>query len=344
MNFFKSLLRWFGLTADRGSSDFGNFTPRAQVVLALARKEADRLQHPYVDTEHLLLGMLRLGEGVAASVLQSYGLTLESARAEVEKLNSPAASASSPGAVPYTILFKKTLEHAAQEKNTLQHVYLGTGHMLLGLLAERESIAAQALKNLGVDPVQAREKTLEKIEPACQTTRVPSLIAPLDHRLSAGTSSGIGIINFTPRAQETLGLAQEEAKRLRHHFTGSEHVLLGLLKLGRGVAVNVLRKQGADFERIRAEVEKLAFPVEYSGPTPTIPIMPPLTPAALRALSQAQQEASALDHTYVGTEHILLGLLHEETGVAAKILKDLGLQPLPIRLEILKELDPNFGT
>ncbi len=335
-------MRWFGAAADSGG--LGHFTPPAQVVLALARMEANRLHHSQVNTEHLLLGLLRLGEGLAVTVLHQRGLTFETVNVEVEKLNASAAAAASQGSVPYTPVVMQTLKIAMKEAKALHHDYLGTEHMLLALLAEKDGIAAQVLKNLGVDLAQTREEILKGLHLGLQTDSSTHRVAPLKQLASTGGVSVADGSNFTPRTQETIRLAQEEAKRLRHHFTGSEHLLLGLVKLGGGVAVNVLRKQGVDFERLCVVVEQLAFPIEYSSPNPAVPIMPPLTPAALRALSHAQQEASALKHTYVGTEHVLLGLLHEEAGTAAKLLKDLGLQLLPLRMEILKELDPNFGA
>src|SRR5881296_2537863 len=144
--------------------------------------------------------------------------------------------------------------------------------------------------------------------------------------------------NFTPRAQQVLALARKEADRFNHNFVGTEHLLLGLIKLGQGVAVNVLQKMGLDLETVRMEVEKQVG----SGPETKMVGNIPYTPRVKKVLALAGKEAKALNHSYVGTEHILLGLLREGEGVAARVLKSLDVDIERTRNEILKELDPNF--
>jgi ATP-dependent Clp protease ATP-binding subunit ClpC len=146
--------------------------------------------------------------------------------------------------------------------------------------------------------------------------------------------------NFTPRAQQVLALARKEADRFNHNFVGTEHLLLGLIKLGQGVAVNVLQKMGLDLETVRMEVEKQVG----TGPDQKMIGNIPYTPRVKKVLSLAAKEAKALNHTYVGTEHILLGLLREGDGVAARVLKNLDVDIEQTRQEILKELDPNFAA
>src|SRR5579862_3882151 len=145
--------------------------------------------------------------------------------------------------------------------------------------------------------------------------------------------------NFTPRAQQVLALARKEADRFNHNFVGTEHLLLGLIKLGQGVAVNVLQKMGLDLETVRMEVEKQVG----TGPDQKMIGNIPYTPRVKKVLALAAKEAKALNHTYVGTEHILLGLLREGDGVAARVLKNLDVDIEQTRQEILKELDPNFA-
>ena len=144
--------------------------------------------------------------------------------------------------------------------------------------------------------------------------------------------------NFTPRAQQVLALARKEADRFNHNYVGTEHLLLGLIKLGQGVAVNVLQKMGLDLETVRMEVEKQVG----SGPETKMVGNIPYTPRVKKVLALAGKEAKALTHSYVGTEHILLGLLKEGEGVAARVLKSLEVDIDRTRTEILKELDPNF--
>ena len=149
-----------------------------------------------------------------------------------------------------------------------------------------------------------------------------------------------GMSNFTPRAQQVLALARKEADRFNHNFVGTEHLLLGLIKLGQGVAVNVLQKMGLDLDTVRLEVEKQVG----TGPDQKQVGNIPYTPRVKKVLSLAAKEAKALAHTYVGTEHILLGLLREGEGVAARVLKNLDVDIELARAEILKELDPNFSA
>lgn len=144
--------------------------------------------------------------------------------------------------------------------------------------------------------------------------------------------------NFTPRAQQVLALARKEADRFNHNYVGTEHLLLGLIKLGQGVAVNVLQKMGLDLETVRMEVEKQVG----SGPETKMVGNIPYTPRVKKVLALAGKEAKSLNHSYVGTEHILLGLLREGEGVAARVLKSLEVDIERTRNEILKELDPNF--
>jgi len=144
--------------------------------------------------------------------------------------------------------------------------------------------------------------------------------------------------NFTPRAQQVLALARKEADRFNHNYVGTEHILLGLIKLGQGVAVNVLQKMGLDLETVRMEVEKQVG----TGPDTKVTGNIPYTPRVKKVLALASKEAKALHHSYVGTEHILLGLLREGDGVAARVLKSLEVDIERARQEVLKELDPNF--
>src|SRR4026209_2926407 len=144
--------------------------------------------------------------------------------------------------------------------------------------------------------------------------------------------------NFTPRAQQVLALARKEADRFNHNFVGTEHLLLGLIKLGQGVAVNGLQKIGLDLETGRMEVEKQVG----TGPDQKMIGNIPYTPRVKKVLAFAAKEAKALNHTYVGTEHILLGLLREGDCVAGRVLKNVGLDTEVTRQYVLRELDPNY--
>lgn len=140
---------------------------------------------------------------------------------------------------------------------------------------------------------------------------------------------------FTNRAKQVIKLAKKEAQRMNHNYLGTEHVLLGLLKLGQGVAVNVLRTLSLDFDTVRAEVEKLVG----FGPEIQVYGDPALTGRVKKVFEFANEEAAHLNHNYVGTEHLLLGLLRQREGVAAQVLENLNVNLDEVRKEVLKELE-----
>ena len=148
---------------------------------------------------------------------------------------------------------------------------------------------------------------------------------------------------FTDRARKVMQLANQEAQRFNHEYIGTEHVLLGLIKEGSGVAANVLKNLDVDLRKIRLEVEKLV----QSGPDMVTMGKLPQTPRAKKVIEYSMEEARNLNHNYVGTEHILLGLLREQEGVAAQVLMNLGLKLEEVREEVLNLLGhglENEGT
>jgi ATP-dependent Clp protease ATP-binding subunit ClpC len=140
---------------------------------------------------------------------------------------------------------------------------------------------------------------------------------------------------FTNRAKQVIKLAKKEAQRLNHNYLGTEHVLLGLLKLGQGIAVNVLRNFNLDYEAVRTEVERLVG----FGPEIQVYGDPALTGKVKKVFEFANEEAASLNHNYVGTEHLLLALLRQTDGVAAQVLENLNISLKEIRKEVLKELE-----
>lgn len=145
---------------------------------------------------------------------------------------------------------------------------------------------------------------------------------------------------FTPDTLQVIALARKEAERLDHNFLGTEHVLLGLIKHGHNRAVRALVMQGVNLETMCAELEKEVG----RGPLPRMIGNIPYTPRVKKVVALAQKEAKQLNHNYVGTDHLLLGLLREGDGVAAKVLRSFGVDIERTRQEILRELDPNFST
>ena len=139
---------------------------------------------------------------------------------------------------------------------------------------------------------------------------------------------------FTDRAKKVMNLARQEAQRFNHEYLGTEHVLLGLVQEGSGVAANVLRNMQIDLAKIRQEVEKLV----KTGPSMVALGQLPFTPRAKKVLELSMEEAGNLGHNYIGTEHLLLGLIKENEGIAAKVLTNLGVKLEDVREEVLEFL------
>ena len=215
---------------------FERFTDRARRVVVLAQEEARMLNHNYIGTEHILLGLIHEGEGVAAKALESLGISLEGVRDQVEEIIGQGQTAPA-GHIPFTPRAKKVLELSLREALQLGHNYIGTEHILLGLIREGEGVAAQVLQKLGADLNRVRQQVEEIIG---QGQQAPS-----------------GHIPFTPRAKKVLELSLREALQLGHNYIGTEHILLGLIREGEGVAAQVLQKLGADLNRVRQQVIQL---------------------------------------------------------------------------------------
>ena len=151
-----------------------NFTDRVRKVLAMAREEAIRLQHDYVGTEHILLGLIREGDGVASAVLTTLNVDLEQIHERVEESVRKGKATIALGELPYTSRAKKVLEFAMSEARDFNHSYVGTEHLLLGLLREEKGIAAQVLNSLGVTLEEARGETLKVLGSSNTETSEPA--------------------------------------------------------------------------------------------------------------------------------------------------------------------------
>ena len=169
---------------------FERFTDRARRVVVLAQEEARMLNHNYIGTEHILLGLIHEGEGVAAKALESLGIYLEAVRSQVEEIIGQGQQAPS-GHIPFTPRAKKVLELSLREALQLGHNYIGTEHILLGLIREGEGVAAQVLVKLGADPTACASRSSS----SCPATRArsprPPVVPPRARhpRLSSSISS-----------------------------------------------------------------------------------------------------------------------------------------------------------
>jgi ATP-dependent Clp protease ATP-binding subunit ClpA len=379
------------------------FTERARRVLVLAQEEARLLNHGFIGTEHLLLGLIAERDGIAAEVLAALDVTPDSVRQRVEAKISRSGTPPT-GSPPFTLRAKKVLERSLKEALALRHKYIGPEHLLLGLVALDEGIAMAVLADLGIEAERVRNSVLEKVEPGDdpptftsddrlyavqrlvtsgsgggrprpyplngwrrlwygRIVRLPFIFYPVawfDNSVPgtrghlrwllqprefiqstperSSHASPVSFERFTGRASRVMEFAQEEALLLSHSFIGTEHLLLGLLHDGAGVAFRALTDLGISLEAARDEVKAI---IGDSGTAPTGPL--PLTPRTKRALRLAQMEAARSGVTYIGAEHVLLGLVREGDGVAAQVLISLGADLRRVRQQVLLILSQDAG-
>src|SRR4029077_14373746 len=169
---------------------FDRFTDRARKVMSFARQEAERFNHDYIGTEHVLLGLVKEGSGVAANVLENLDVDLEKVRLEVEKLVKPAPDVVTMGQLPFTPRAKKVLEFAIDEARALDHNYVGTEHLLLGLLREQEGLAAQVLMNLGLKLEDVRNEVMEFLGAETQQSKDAEPQGSTGEPSSGGSTGG----------------------------------------------------------------------------------------------------------------------------------------------------------
>ena len=220
----------------------------------------------------------------------------------------------------------KAIMLAQEEARRLGHNFVGTEQILLGLIEEGTGVAAKVLKSMGVSLKDARIE-VEKI-------------------IGRGSGDVEAEIPFTPRAKRVLEFSLEEAQQLGHNYIGTEHLLLGLIREGEGVAVRVLENLGVDLSKVPTLINEMLLEtveVEEDISQKSEKTFERFTEKAIKAIMLAQEEGRRLGHNFVGTEQILLGLIGEGTGVAAKVLKSMGVKLKDARLEVEKIIGRGSG-
>ncbi|GJD22726.1 hypothetical protein RIVM261_076820 [Rivularia sp. IAM M-261] len=298
---------------------FERFTSKAIKAIMLAQEEARRLGHNFVGTEQILLGLIGEATGIAAQVLLSMGIKLKPARIEVEKIIGR-GSGFVESEIPFTPRAKKILEFSVEEADKLEHNYIGTEHLLLGLVKEKEGIAIRVLEILGITISIIRDKVIKKLNEATEAS---------DSRINSALEL------LTEKANTAIILAQEEAQSFGENFLGPELILLGVIKEGTGVAANVLKSMGVSFEETRIEIKKLIG--KSSDDNTSIDFL--FTPKAKKVLKMSLKEAQELEHNYISTEHLLLGLISGEKNSAVKVLEILNIDIIVMRAKIISMLE-----
>ena len=319
---------------------FDRFNDRAKRVLALSQDEAIRFNHNYIGTEHLLLGLVREGAGVAARVLDSLNVDLSKLRTEVERTIGRGDTTQSPSEITLSPEMKKVVQLAIDEARTLGHSHVGTEHLLLGIVYENDSGAARALASIGVSLDAVRQNVIATLG---QPHREVGASAPMPPSPPSARRFAGPFDRFNDRAKRVLALAQDEAIRFNHNYIGTEHLLVGLIREEEGVAARALAKLGVELEKARKALEFIIG----RGDKATSPSEITLSPRTKKIIELAIDESRRLGHSHVGPEHMLLGLAREGEGIASGILESLGVTMDKVRhavIETLGQMTPRPRT
>ncbi|TMF75837.1 MAG: hypothetical protein E6I18_10865 [Chloroflexi bacterium] len=313
---------------------FDRFNDRAKRVLALAQDEAIRFNHNYIGVEHLLLGLVREGEGVAARVLESLGVELSKARTAVEFIVGRGDSTTSPSEITLSPRTKKVIELGIDEARKLGHSHVGTEHLLLGLVREGQSVGAGVIESLGVSLEQIRHRVIEVL--AKQGTDISTAaaagVAPTTGARVIGSSHTITSVDRLDAAgQRALARAYWEAGRANDKEVAPHHLLLGLVTSGEAWTQSVLAQLGVDLAELVTRIDAAA--PRREGPRPSgLDEHMGLNDVFARAASLA----SARNRALIRSGHLLLAIASVD-GVGATVLKSVGATPERIR-EILDRM------
>jgi ATP-dependent Clp protease ATP-binding subunit ClpA len=342
---------------------FERFTHEARATVVAAQREARLGNTHHIGTEHLLMGMLEPGEGRAYDALHRAGITLEYVRSEtvrvlgatagllgeedaaalksigidldavvesVERSFGPGALSPTnrkpAGHIPFTKSAKTVLELGLREALRLDHDYIGTEHLLLGLIRQGDGVAMKVLMNSGIDVTAMRDALIADLH-----------VLPTEPKRRMGIFSPSG--RFTPAARDAVLRAGEEAYRMNLHYVGTEHILLALADSGTGTAYTALASAGVTAERVRLAISarKPSLTGHFTDWRKNRG-RPHLTSHATAVVESASREAVQLGRNYVGTEHLLLAITGERQGLAAEILRKAGVSLDEMRTSLISEL------
>jgi ATP-dependent Clp protease ATP-binding subunit ClpA len=312
-----------------------NFTERVRKVLALSREESARLHHEYVGTEHLLLGLIREGEGVGATVLQNLDVNLDELQDRIEEIVKKGnASVVAGPDLPYTSRAKKVLELAMGQASDMKHRYVGTEHLLLGLIEEEKGIAAQLLADLGVTLGLARE----------ETGRILGTEMPREQPAGLERFVRQRAVRRRPKWTTVMGVVTSALpERLRVVFSGGQdvaaesgsaeflpiHLAIALVQHGEGLANAVLDQLGCDRPSLLGALESIATrDAPPATPEQVVKVGEPM----IALLEQTDAETREGSSSQPNTLHVLLALLETSAEIAA-IFETQGLTANRVRVE-----------
>ena len=313
---------------------FDRFNDRAKRVLALAQDEAIRFNHNYIGVEHLLLGLVREGEGVAARVLDSLGIDLSKMRSSVEVMIGRGKETTSPSEITLSPRTKKVIELAVDESRKLGHSHVGTEHLLLGIVREGQSVGAGVLESMGVNLEQVRHQVI-----AVLGQHRPEMAATASAGIGPSAGAGIGSSHPVPfvdrletSGRRALARAYWEAGRAKDKEVAPHHLLLGLVTSGDVWTHRLLTELGVDLADLVTRIDAAA--PRNEGPRPArLDEQAALTEVFARAASFASERNSAL----IRSGHLLLAIAAADSA-GGNVLKAVGATPGCIR-EILDRMN-----
>jgi len=307
---------------------FDKFTDRARKVLTLAQDEAQRFNHNYIGTEHILLGLVRDGDGVAARALENMNVDLAKVRTAVEFIigQGPQPVVGEVGLTPRA---KRVIELAIDESHRLGHNYIGTEHLLLGLVREGEGIAAGVLESLGANLDRVRHEVLRVLSEAGTisegtfTEEAQLFGAPSARRYQRFT-------DWTDHGRQALVAAQRASEAHGHRVIAPVHLLLGVLEAPEGSASVAVALLGVRVEALQAAVKPALADLTVDPAT-----APGLTDKSRATLDRAEGEARSLDAVEVDATHLLLALVHDDG--LGQLLAGLGVTPDRLRAVLVSD-------
>lgn len=292
-----------------------NFTERVRKVLAMAREESARLHHEYVGTEHMLLGLIHEGEGVAATMLQNLDVDLDEIEQLINETVKKGTATHTGPDLPYTSRAKKVLELAMTEAREVNHSYVGTEHLLLGLIREQKGIAAQVLHDAGVTTENARDEMLRilgtEAEHKERWPRAGSLRPTVVRRSRPAADP---LPRFMERLRNVIAAAHRVAAERQVTEVTPVHLALALLQEGEGMANAALDRLELDYEAALLALNDLAAMGTAEISPETAMGLDPAGVATLQAMEDVQRTWQA---PFAGTQHLLIGLLATSPEVAA---------------------------
>ena len=291
--------------------------------MSLAHEEALRLNHTYVDTEHFLLGSVRVEEGSAVQILRKLGVEPKHVIGAVERKvrRGERPPSGQPKLAPRV---RRVIEHAFTQAKSLNHSRIRVAHLLLGLIFEDDSVGIRVLMDLDVKIHELKAQTKAVLAQTPQRgskAKDKDSKTPLTDQLGFDLTAAASQSKLDPVVGRVISLARDEALRLNHAYVGTEHFLLGLVRVEKGSAVQILRKLGVEPKHVIGAVERRVGPGERppSG-------RPKLAPRVRRVIERAFTQAKSLNHSRIRVAHLLLGLIFEDDSVGIRVLMDLDVK------------------